>query len=65
MKCPLLRSQWRKTEEGWESEWADCLKEKCALYHGGLGDCGFFLIQEYLALIMAQLVELNKLKGGK
>lgn len=64
MKCPLFRlAQLLQPREITWNE-IDCLKEECALYHDGLEDCGLFLIQEYLALITAQLVELNKVKGG-
>ena len=60
MKCPLLCIG-RKYEVGaLYPKGGDCLKKECALWHDGLEDCSLFLIQEYLALIMAQLEKVNK-----
>ena len=63
MKCPLFSAAIRREYGSNPLYGCDCLKGECALYHDGLEGCGLFLIQEYLALIMAQLVELNRAKG--
>lgn len=64
MKCPLQNTTTHYPDGRVGIDTWDCLKEECALYHKGLEVCGLFLIHEYLALITAQLVELNKTKGG-
>lgn len=65
MKCPLRSVGTHEHDEICGIDTFDCLKEECAWYHQGLKDCSHFLMQDYLALIMAQLVELNRAKGGR
>lgn len=67
MKCPLIRATIYTTFDQIESKSGECLREECAWWHEGLGECSVYLIQEHLAIIFGTLIHIeDKISpGGK
>ena len=59
MKCPLFVIMAKRTQAGEESDYCECLKEECQLWHRGLEDCRIANLDDSIATIMGTLLSLS------